>query len=280
MELRRVASRTGTILGIVSCIGLGVAACGDDDGSGSDAATPTDGGGAVDGTIPVTDAGPEVDTGIVPGSCPMGDCDLIDQTGCTDGQSCYFLQESEGTSPRPLCDMSGTGGDGASCETYRDCAEGFFCARPCEGEMGSCRPYCCDGAGCPMGQLCAVALVDPVTERPSGVGYCEIPAACDPLTQTGCAHTCQGCYVSGEDGSLSCIPSLNNLAEGVACSSANDCLPGLGCFSSDGTNFVCHKFCDTAAAVAESGCAEGQDCSSAAVSGQPDLGICVAPVIA
>jgi len=218
------------------------------------------------------DSGPRVDSGPVTGMCPMGVCDLLTGSGCMAAEGCYFLAAAAGTPAMPTCDTAGTGGDGATCTSYGDCQEGFFC----DTSASVCRHYCCMGSdtGCPTGQTCAVRFVDDMG-MDTGVGYCAVRHTCDPATQTGCAAG-QGCYTQGSDGSVICIGSLMNSTEAATCGASNDCAPGLQCFGGGGGATRCHKFCN---ATAMTGCASGQTCSSLGYPAPIDhVGICTPPM--
>jgi len=244
--------------------------CGDDNRSSTDTGIMRVDGGHVDSgplpdTGPVPDTGPLPDSGTSTGMCPAGMCNILTASGCATGQGCYFLSMMMGGTPEPLCDTAGTSGDGATCATYADCQEGFFC------EGTTCRHYCCGMAdtGCPTGQTCAVQLVGPGGVE-TGVGFCKLPDTCDPITQTGCAMG-QGCYTQGSDGSVICIGSLHDAAEGTTCMASNDCAPGLQCYGAGGADPVCHKFCNV---MTMTGCGMGQTCDAVGIMALPNLGIC------
>ena len=247
--------------------------CGDDSRPPGDSGTTRiDSGPGIDSgprpdTGPLPDTGPRPDTGGMTGMCPAGMCDLL-TNGCPAGQACYFLAPAMGEPAVPTCDMSGTGGDGATCTSYRDCQEGFFC----DSTAGICRHYCCmdSDTGCPTGQTCAVSFVDDMG-NPTGIGYCAFPDNCDPAAQTGCMVAGQGCYAQGMDGSTICIAPTMMLTEGQTCESLNACSPGFTCVDT-GTGAKCHKYCN---ATDMTGCAMEQTCSSLSLPAPVDhVGIC------
>lgn len=88
---------------------------------------------------------------------------------------------------------------------------------------------------------------------------------CDPLAQTGC-FLAQGCYFDAALGAL-CLPA-GNAADGSACTSNDQCLPGSGCHSG-----VCRRYCDPVTGL---GCGLGTQCAELA----PGLGVCEACTIA
>jgi hypothetical protein len=180
------------------------------------------------------------------------------------GQSCYFLAMAMGAAPMPVCQMGGTGGDGASCTDYTMCREGFFC----DTEAGVCRHYCCadSDTGCPVGQTCAVTFTDGMG-NPLGVGYCKLPDVCDPIEQTGCMGT-QACYPS-RDGFACATPGTTT--EAGSCMFANDCVGGLICANMPGQ---CMKLCRPMAMP--TGCAMGQTCSG--LMGIEGIGVCNPPM--
>ena len=99
---------------------------------------------------------------------------------------------------------------------------------------------------------------------------------CDPICQTGCAAT-EAC-VAGKTGPTAplasqCQPAGTG-AVGDACNQENLCAAGLGCFTSDGTNFSCQQFCATA--DGEAACEGGAVCA-AFDQNEQRIGICTMP---
>lgn len=272
------------LVALVGVLGVGLVACG---GSkkrtgGTDAGAPdstimlTDsGGGGTDGGGDTDGGGGGTDAGGGTAMCPMGECDLLDN-GCASGQACYFLAAMAGGTPMPVCQPAGTTAVGGNCMTYADCAAGSFCDARAAGMMGKCRKYCCGESdeGCPMGTSCSVQFTDAMG-MPLGVGYCAGGDSCDPVEQTGCTGD-EGCYLNGPSGAVICIESAGDKMEGESCSAANDCAPGMGCFSTMmGGSTNCVKFCDTMDMMP--GCTGGKTCQAAGVPMQPRLGVCVMP---
>ncbi|NOY91084.1 MAG: hypothetical protein GXP55_07705, partial [Deltaproteobacteria bacterium] len=152
--------------------------------------------------------------------------------------------------------------------------EGFLCDIPAGETTGTCRHYCCGGAdtGCPLGQRCAVNLVD-ATGMQTGVGFCRLPDTCDLVAQTGCSRAGDGCYPSGGDGSVICVAAGTG-TEGSACSAGNDCVAGFMCAGAAGEPGKCSKICDRDATPTT--CASDQTCGG--VTGFPaNIGICTPP---
>lgn len=262
---------------LVCALGMGTlaAGCGDDDrpptdagmmpgdaGPPRDAGPPGDAGPATDAGPPAGDAGPT-------GMCPAGECDLL-TNGCPAGQACYALSAMMGATPAPVCQPSGTGMTGDTCATYGDCSEGFICV------TNKCQHYCCAGssAGCPRGQTCSVQFTDDMGTD-LGYGYCKLPDVCDPTaTPSGCG-TGEGCYIA-MDGSGTCITPSHMYTEGMTCMAANDCVPGLACYSIGTTGGpTCHQYCNTM--MMGSCMTAGMMCNPLGIAALPNLGICITP---
>jgi len=173
----------------------------------------------------------------------------------------------------PMCQPAGTGTSGTACMNYSECAEGFTCIQNPSGTGGKCQHFCCGtpGSGCPTGQSCDVQIIDEMG-NPTGVGYCKLPDVCDPtMMMSGCGAG-EGCYI-GMDGGGTCIASTRNLTEGMTCTAANDCAPGLACYSVGTGGPQCYKYCDGMAMPSQ--CATGQTCNSLGLTVLPNLGICI-----
>ncbi|MDW8362142.1 MAG: hypothetical protein RMK74_07065 [Myxococcales bacterium] len=216
------------------------------DAAGSDAPTPDTG---------RTDSG-------AGGLCPAGECNLLTNAGCPTGQACYFLAESAGMPPRPMCQPAGTGGDGARCTSYMNCREGYTC----DTGAGICRHYCCmeSDTGCPTGQSCSIVLVDDMG-NPLGVGFCKLPDVCDPIAQTGCMGE-DACYPT-RDGFACARPGTRG--EGAACMYVNDCMGRHICA---GDPARCMRLCRIGMA---GDCGMGQTCVG--VMGLEGIGVCNPP---
>ncbi len=270
-------------ISLVCALGMGTlaAGCGDDDRPPTDAGTPAGDAGPPRDAGPPGDAGPPRDAGPggtdggMGGMCPPGDCDLL-TNGCPAGQACYMLSAMMGVAPVPTCQPSGTGMTGMTCATYGDCAEGYICVQnPPPATGGKCQHYCCGGsnAGCPTGQTCAVQFTD-MSGADLGAGYCKLPDVCDPTAMmTGCGAG-EGCYIS-DDGSGTCIASTHSYTEGMTCMAANDCAPGLACYSVGMGGPTCHQYCNTT--MMGSCTTMGAMCNSLGIAALPNLGICITP---
>lgn len=202
--------------------------CGDDGGRTETDAGPismTDGGPGTDGGgAPVDGGGAAVDGGggtIDPSTmCPAGACDLLNGTGCAEGEGCYFGAMSGGT-PAPICVPAGAGVDGAACTNINDCAPGLTCAD------GACRHVCCgtNDSNCPAATGCTPLRID--GSEVMNFGACLPNMECDLFDQSGCEEG-EGCYpVPGGAGCLT--PADPPVAVGGACEAGNECAPGAVC---------------------------------------------------
>jgi hypothetical protein len=82
-------------------------------------------------------------------------CDIMQQTGCSMGEGCYFGGGPEGLTP--ICIPAGMDPPGSACMQQNSCAPGAFCGS-FDGETVSCITICAvSGMGptCPAGQACA-----------------------------------------------------------------------------------------------------------------------------
>jgi hypothetical protein len=217
------------------------------DGSGMDSST------AADAGMTDNDAGSDSGAGSR-NACGGEMCDLLLATSCaTIGEGCQFLlPAAPNPSPIPFaqCEPVGTIQEGGACTVPSDCAPGLDCTA--NGSAGTCRQYCCNlnqKSGCPGEQVCALELSD-LNQDPTGVGLCDACDACDPLDSATTCGGGDGCYpIPGSDGvSFSactlCLASSRNRPVGAGCRSANECAPGLGCFSLDTRPAVCIQMCD------------------------------------
>ncbi len=92
-------------------------------------------------------------------------CDVLAQSGCSDGEGCYIVDASGTTSCRP----AGRGGAGDPCRQQEDCRPGFYCGGAL-GE-GRCVRICAlDGSdgGCPSEEGSCVRA----GASPEGTGLC------------------------------------------------------------------------------------------------------------
>src|SRR5262245_10774555 len=128
---------------VLVAVCLAAVGCGDDDRMGG---TSDAGGSANDGSTGGRDTGMSMggnDAGpLMANGCSLGECNIVTNDGCADGQACYYLLTSQiDTTPEPLCQSAGTGAAGSECTEFSDCAEGLYCdATP--GMPGHCQRHC------------------------------------------------------------------------------------------------------------------------------------------
>ncbi|MCG8554658.1 MAG: hypothetical protein MJD61_05120 [Proteobacteria bacterium] len=231
--------RQVVLVGLVTALVAGCS-CGDDDPVTGDDAAIGDGG--MDAMPPdaQSDTGTGTDSGL-PAACQNSECSLLDPASCAMGQGCQ-LRDTMAGAPEPVCEAAGTGKSGDACTTPADCAPGLGCS----DADNKCHQYCCDldtSTGCPPNQACWLELTDRDTHQRTGVGFCDDCDDCDLLAQTGCTGA-QGCYsVTEKNDCTACLASAKMVDEGMPCEAANDCRPGLGCYSLDMQPTRCVAYC-------------------------------------
>lgn len=193
--------------------------------------------------------------------CSSEICDLIVADSCGEDQACRFLLPiGESITPFAQCQPAGTKLEGEPCSSTAECGPGLDCTVECdtdtqdcaaEENRGYCRSYCCalnSTSHCPREQACLIELTDG-EGRGTGVGLCDLCDNCNPLMAEDCDYG-RGCYplpdVDSEEISFCflCMTSDPGLSEGARCDTANECKPGLGCFSIDRQPNRCTRFCD------------------------------------
>lgn len=196
---------------------------GTDGGPGGDAGPGRDAG-------PGTDSGPRMDGG--GGSCSgpaTGDCNVFDPTTCAVGMACV-LTGSTMAGWMTQCIAAGVGRTGTACDPTMQgqCEEGWQCTD------GTCSAICCTNSDCTTGDFCGMI-------GGANAGFCQTPADCDLIAQTGCAAM-SGCY-PGSAG-LQCADA-GMFGEGATCVYVNDCTPGMGCISpAAGGESECRAWCN------------------------------------
>lgn len=240
--------------------------------AGTQDAAATDAPAQVDATAAdVQDASAEAGVGsltpcdpFATSACPTGEvCSLVssttsDQMLCirvaaprTAGQTCTVVAV-EG--PRSNPTRSGT-----------NCATGLLCVRSAGETQSRCEGLCTSRhTGCPGGQVC-LQLLDDAGGNNGAAGVCrtETPAACDPVTQTGCGAG-QGCYLlylvgsapqpwcAGPPAAADAIGENERCTNG-GCGLGFTCAPNA---SQDGglAGRACRRFCDPSADAGANGC--------------------------
>ncbi len=213
----------------------------------------------------------------IPVECAVGECNLRDSSGCLPSDNCQLLTESDDDAgaPEPLCLRAGAGIDGDPFSSGADCARGFDCTAL--SGVGVCRRYCCNLNAtheCPAEQVCKISLLSPAGDA-TGVGLCDACDACDPVVQTGCegAAVCQVLPAESQGACMLCVPRRAGLSEGSACTFADDCQPGAGCFNIRGNQSTCLRLCDSH--KPSTLCSAGSSCVELGLAGAPTLGVCV-----
>jgi hypothetical protein len=261
-------------LGITFCAMALIAGCDggnrDDDAGrvGIDSGDDFDAGGNNEDDAGPFDAGRPRDGGN-PGTCgPTGAgvmCDIGNPSSCGSGMGCQLLSE-DGSVWTAECFAAGTGTDGTACTPGMAgmCAEGLTCSQ----DEDVCRAWCCSNTDCDGGQVCNMFAN-------ANAGICRTPSSCTlPSPQTGC-EAMEACNLlsstTGEVICDSCGAGVCDVGEGSPCMFRNDCMAGMGCFSTAmGEPAACRRFCDTMAAT------PCPDMFMCAPLGQPaNTGICV-----
>ncbi|MBI3182257.1 MAG: hypothetical protein HYZ28_08955 [Myxococcales bacterium] len=162
-------------------------------------------------------------------------CNATNQTGCSGATSkCGLVGNNFG------CQAPGTAAEGAACTADASgdsCQAGLFCMN------AKCHRFCDPSKGtaaCPSGSACSLQITwnggPPAGEI---FNACVLVGnECDPLRQD-CANASMGCFVTNS-GNKCLTPG--NVADGAACSAANDCKKGSTCFDV-GTGFKCYQMC-------------------------------------
>ncbi|MGC4118052.1 MAG: hypothetical protein QM765_26580 [Myxococcales bacterium] len=96
-------------------------------------------------------------------------CDPLAQTGCTNGEACYYFDG---------CQAAGKAAVGAGCAADKDCVPGSICL-PDSVETNSCRSMCASSGtpACSAPQTCtdATTLTFPRMATPPSVWICKAP---------------------------------------------------------------------------------------------------------
>lgn len=184
------------------------------------------GSGAVDAGAPILDGGSCV-TG-----APSHACGLAPQCGCAGNETCVVEDTTTGAVG---CALAGGGPLASLCTTSSQCAVGLTCA------YGACRPYCetvnipCSGTGLGSCTELATAAGTPVPNAAVCTITCDLR---NPSPVCG-SNTCiWDRSVHSTDCDKAGTKSLY-----AACSSYNDCAPGLACVNHPWAGFECERWC-------------------------------------
>lgn len=193
-------------------------------------------GGPVDGG-PV-DAGPWCST--------PGACDPFVARSCGVGRLCVATEDATGT--RCVSAASSLRGEGSSCTSSNQCAEGLDCVT--RGSTTRCYRRCRPDSlrTCGADSRCWITGFD----RAGCVDYClNIGPPCDVVRQD-CASGF-ACYSYWDD-ELVAVSSLcattGTAPVGAACTALNDCVRGASCIDR-----LCRRVCNTTADCTSGTCA-------------------------
>jgi hypothetical protein len=165
-------------------------------------------------------------------ACLGGECSIRRQD-CPDAGACVFAPGGA-AGVQTACTAAGTRQVGETCgQGIGNCVAGSVCAGP-QGGPTTCVKFCFGNPGdCPPGYACSGG----VRITTSAFMFICQPE-CDLLEQDcpnneACYPTNQGnvCFTAGAGGS------------GAACTSADDCQRGFGCFGT-GAGGACRQFCN------------------------------------
>jgi hypothetical protein len=206
------------------------------------------------------------------GASSYGACDPFSNVGCSNGQKCAALQQSDKTLALG-CGDKGSKTEGATCtqtvtsgaQTGDDCTDGFSCFNVGSGTI--CHRICATVGtdACPGTETCSV-----VVGGLAGLAFCEATTPCLALEQTGCPSD-QACYY-GTKGAI--CATAGAAQPGGTCNKANDCARGSTCLLV-GTSGTCSSFCSTASGGTPScsGASTGGTICSV-LAGEANLGSC------
>ncbi len=171
-------------------------------------------------------------TGDPDGALPL-DCNAVSQTGCQPGEKCGFVLDDP---------MSGLGHTG--CAADGTAALGEACTGPANATESD---TCASGGHCYQGfcQEICTTVSDTCADATSCVMFTNLDfdlclPNCNPIAQD-CPEVSgnpQGCYLL-PSGPV-CAGVFMDAQPGEACTAANGCTPGAGCFGDPG---ACLRYC-------------------------------------
>jgi hypothetical protein len=199
--------------------------------------------------------GPTTDGGPVPASraglC-VGDCSPDDPLACVGDagvdaaptQSCRIILGA-GQKTTSTCGKSGTGGEGASCNSGTDCAPGYECVG-----TGTCRHYCCDDTTCNKELADAspydTFFCDIANEHQSSgavVPVCNVVVHCALFTDSCPANeTCTIVEVNNNSSLVATCAATGTAGVNESCETTH-CAQGLACIGAVGLR-TCQQLCD------------------------------------
>jgi hypothetical protein len=274
-----------------SAVGLGVAACGDSEGTtsttegngGDSTSTQNTGGSGGMGSTSTMNTTSTMSTSTGPLTCTSeytnipaegSECDLLQQN-CGPNQTCDVVGDAEGNITLGCLPANGVKGVGQDC-AQGECQPGLMC-------IGQCTPVCCKDTNEPCGAgVCnvTVTLSDP-EGNPTEFTYvvCAYDPACTIFDPTSCPDG-QDCHLSAEPGLATCSPPSNMpVDEGEPCMYVNDCADSQICITVAEPDYFCRWLCTTGSPEEPGlgGCPDGQSCQPYPDAGFPNMGICLPP---
>src|SRR6185436_2059528 len=223
------------------------------------------------GAVPPGDGGPSgssPDGGVEADAGPP--CDPVSPTACNGG-TC-FLACRKNEPPAGMCTMAGTKNPGELCARNEECQPGSQCfdfscgaGKP---SIKTCLRFCKDDGMCGAGK-CATPI--PCEGQPTTFKACS--QACNPVgeAQQGCAPGLNCFIFQGEVPDCDCAGAMHVKGEAAACTSSEECRPGLLCVSMAG-NKTCRPVCRLDAPAT---CAAGQMCTKLVDPDYKTFGACL-----
>lgn len=238
-------------------LGMGLTACGDSGGSGTNPDADAIG---SDSFVPTDTLTSGTDTT----TTNTTDTTTTNPTDTTTTNPTDTTEPTDTTTPPPARQCTD-----AELETLNTCLEacpdvgGDQCVQACfNGLSTGCnaaytafvqcvQTNSCFNADNTLNVDCAAANCPDQVAGVFGSGV--EPSDCDPVTSTGCTET-QTCTVIDADNNLGCAPK-GTVPTGGDC--ANDLCEKGACLTTDSTTFQCYEFCD----AANNTCPEGRPCN-------------------
>lgn len=204
-------------------------------------------------------------------STTTGTCGTAPQCGCSTADNCVVVDFSSGNTG---CISPGSTQPYQQCSFQTDCAKGSFCYG------GVCKVMCDADAGC-SGDVGACKQVFVQQQSVPQLFYCT--HTCNPVNpqvEDGGFHACgpQLKCLPAPDGASDCFDlGVGTGMQGTPCGTNSPdesrCAIGYACVTSNGTNFVCAKYCRVAGADCGAlSCAAFQ---TPLYTGGEEIGICL-----
>ncbi len=160
---------------------------------------------------------------------PVGDCNAVSQTGCQPGEKCGFILDDPMSGlGHTGCAADGTAALGEACTNPAAAGQSDTCAAGGSCYQGTCHGICTTVNDTCAGGTSCVAFND--------IDFDMCLPNCDPIAQD-----CPGddaCYLL-PSGSV-CAGVFMDSQPGEACTAANGCTAGAGCFGDPG---MCLRYC-------------------------------------